>query len=151
MDTRNNNIVHLRNSYQRKAILLNFCAMEAASATRLSSENKGESSIRSPGLLLNSIKYCKLRINEIIFAQHIANHHLNGLKATFICLCIKNLPLWDLSFDLRFPAEHLHSEEYMWKKSKMCDCISSKIVINKEIWDTSSLSRKNKSQFLCVG
>lgn len=32
--------------------------MEAASATRLSSENRGESSIRSPGLLLNSIKYC---------------------------------------------------------------------------------------------
>jgi hypothetical protein len=37
--------------------LRNFCAIEAASATRLSSENKGESSIRSPGVLLNSIKY----------------------------------------------------------------------------------------------
>uniref|UniRef100_A0A7C9AN53 Uncharacterized protein n=1 Tax=Opuntia streptacantha TaxID=393608 RepID=A0A7C9AN53_OPUST len=35
----------------------NFCAIEAASATRLSSENRGESSIRSPGVLLNSIKY----------------------------------------------------------------------------------------------
>lgn len=33
-------------------ILPKFCAIEAASATRLSSENNGESSIRSPGPLL---------------------------------------------------------------------------------------------------
>jgi hypothetical protein len=39
--------------------------MEAASATRLSSENKGESSIRSPGVLLNSIRYYNGSISQI--------------------------------------------------------------------------------------
>ena len=38
-------IVHLR-VLERKESSRNFCAIEAASATRLSSENKGESSIR---------------------------------------------------------------------------------------------------------
>lgn len=36
-----------------------FSAIHAASATRLSSENGGASSIRSLGLLLNFIKYCR--------------------------------------------------------------------------------------------
>ena len=51
-----------KNLSQLSYSLRNFCAIEAASATRLSSENRGESSIRSPGVLLNSIRYCNRSI-----------------------------------------------------------------------------------------
>ena len=61
-------------------ILRNFCAIEAASATRLSSENRGESSIRSPGLLLNSIKYCRDEINKVILT------HSMQMVINFMCL-----------------------------------------------------------------
>ena len=56
--------------------------MEAASATRLSSENKAESSIRSPGLPLNSIRYCIYSKRRVILRIH-----LNIIRQSFQHRC----------------------------------------------------------------
>lgn len=118
-------IYSFENIQRRVIILLNFCAIEAASATRLSSVNKGESAVRSPGLLLNSIKYCWMQVNVIpsIFfcikintkKRFLSKGWVYALctmnEMTFRWLFIKMLPLWALSSDWQILSAYLHSDQ----------------------------------------